>query len=236
MKTVIIVGGCKGIGKSISLKFKKNNYNVLATYLNSYDDALKLKDLKIDVKKVDCTSEKDMQELFSYALLKYKKIDVLVNCAGISLKQKFVCDISGEEFDNIINVNLKGTFNSIKQGVLNMLSTGGCIINISSIYGIVGGSCESVYSASKFGVIGLTKSVAEELSNSNLSICAVAPGLINTQMNNHLTEEEKLEFVSNYGLKKIGKPIDVANKVYNISNMPFNKVNGKIFKVSVGKI
>lgn len=236
MKTIIVIGGCKGIGKSISLKFKSKNYNVISTYLNSYNQALQLKDLGIDVLKVDITNYNQVEQLFNYAISKYKKIDVLVNCAGVCLKQKFICDITSEEFDDIINVNLKGVFNSVKLGVLNMLSSGGSIINISSIYGIIGGSCESVYSASKFGVIGLTKSVAEELSNSNLSISAVAPGLIDTDMNSHLSLEDKKEFVSSFGLKKIGKPIDVANKVYKIANEPFNKVNGKIFKVSVGKL
>ncbi len=229
-KTVIITGASRGIGLELAKKFKNSGHNVVGTYLNS--EISHLKKLNIDMIKSDVCSFSEIESVYSYAINKYKKVDIVVNNAGVALSQKFILDVSEEEFNKVINVNLKGVFNSTKLAVNHMLSNGGKIINISSIFALKGGSCESVYSASKAGVLAFSRAVAEELSSSNLSVCSIVLGIVDTDMNEHLSYEEKLEFVKSCGLKKLARPSEVANKIFKISSKIGD--NGKIYKLFVG--
>ncbi len=232
-KTVIITGATRGIGLALAKKFKSEGYNVVGTFVNSSDIAEELKKLNIDIIKADVSSFKEMSGVFSYAITKYGKIDVVINNAGIALNQKFILDVTENEFDKVLGINLKGTFNVTKLAVSNMLSGGGVIINLSSIFALKGGSCEAVYSASKAGALALTRTVAEELECSNVSACSVVLGLIDTDMNNRLSEAEKLDFVKSCGLKKIPTPSLVANRIYKILDK--KNLNGKVFKIFTGK-
>ncbi len=231
-KTVIITGASRGIGFELAKKFKKYGYNVVGTYLSSESQATELKKLNIDVLKADVSIFNEIEAVFSYAVDKYKKIDVVINNAGVALKQKFILDVTEDEFDKVLGVNLKGVFNTTKCAVNNMLSFGGKIINISSIFALKGGSCEAVYSASKAGVTAFSRAVAEELESSPLSVCTAVLGLVDTGMNGHLSRNEKLEFVRGCGLKNIATPVKVANKIFKIAKVKGD--NGKVYKISVG--
>lgn len=232
-KTVIITGASRGIGYELAKRFKKSNYNVVGTYLNSTNNASKLEKLNIDMIKADVSKYSEIESVYAYAVNKYKSVDIVINNAGIALPQKCVLDVTEEEFNNVLNVNLKGVFNSTKLAISTMLNNAGKIINVSSIFALNGGSCEAVYSASKAGVLAFSRAVSEELSSTFVSVCTVILGLIDTDMNSHLSNEEKLEFVKSCGLKTIPKPKTVANKIFKIASMSGD--NGKVYKISVGK-
>ena len=150
--------------------------------------------------------------------------------AGICLKQKLLIDTKQEEIESVITTNLKGTILTNKHAVLSMLSSGGRIINVSSIFGLGGGSCEVAYSSSKAGVIGLTKSLSQELSSSNVEVCAVAFGLVDTPMNSHFSTEDKLEFIKDCNLEKVPSASDASLELYQIAKSD-ESINGKIFSV-----
>ena len=232
-KTVIITGATRGIGLALLNKFKSEGYNVVGTCISSINSITELKKLNIDILKADVSSCEEMNGVFRYAKNKYGKIDVVINNAGVALNQKFILDVTEGEFDRVINVNLKGVFNVTKLAVNEMLSSGGAIINVSSVFALKGGSCEAVYSASKGGALAFSRAVSEELGASNISVCSVVLGLIDTDMNKHLTNEEKLEFVKESGLKKIPTAKAVASKIFNISKK--ENLNGKTYKIFTGK-
>lgn len=256
MKTVLITGASKGIGEAIARAFSANGYNVIINFfsgeerakkilndvLRSRDDALKSKtDCSPDFKfgdaavfKADVSDEKQVDEMFDFALEKFGKIDVLINNAGIALKQKVLQDVSCAEFDRIVEVNLKGVFNCCKRALDGMISAGeGRIINVSSIWGIIGGSCEIVYSMTKAGVIGFTKALAKEVAVSNVAVNAVAPGLIDTDMNAGLSESDKAAFCETIPSGRIGTPEEVAKTVLLLANAPLY-VTGQILGVDGG--
>ncbi len=236
MKTVIITGASRGIGRAVAIKLKQNNYNVIGTYLNSKEQALILKEnYGIDMQPLNVADFDSVQAFFDYVTQKYGSIDVVINNAGISKPQKFILDVSNAEFDEIVSVNFKGTFNVLKNAVDKMLNLGGKIINVSSIYTLSGGSCEAVYTATKYAVNGLSKAVSEEVANSNLQVLTVILGLIDTDMNKHLTMDEKLEFIKEIGLSEIPTASDVADRLYDIISTQTNQ-NGKEIKVFTGNL
>lgn len=236
MKTVIITGASRGIGRETAIKFKQNNYNVLGTYLNSKAEALSLwEEYGIDMQCLNVTDSDSVKDFFDYAVKTYGDIDVVINNAGISKKQKFILDVTDSEFDEIMATNVKGVFNVTKNAVDKMLYSGGKIVNISSIYTLSGGSCESVYTASKYAVNGLTKAVSEEVSSSNLQVFTAILGLIDTDMNSHLSLDEKLEFIKEIGLSEISTAKDVADRLFDIITANENQ-NGKEFKIFTGNL
>lgn len=231
MKTVIVTGASSGIGMATAIKLKSEGYIVMGTYLNGEDNAKNIQDkYGIPFVRCDVSVESDIENLFGLAEKTFGKVGAVVANAGIALKQKPLLDVSEEEIDSLLNVNLKGTLLTNKRAVLSMLNEGGVIINVSSIFGLYGGGCEVPYSATKAGIIGITNALAEELCNSNVSVCAVAPGLINTRMNAHLDQNAIEDFLVESGANRIGEPIDVANKIFEILSSSDN-VNGKIFTV-----
>ncbi len=231
-KIALITGASRGIGRATALKFNKLGYKVIGTYNHSFSLAKELENLGIDMVKTNVSNVTEIESLFDYVIKKYGKIDVLINNAGISTTPKFILDVKTEEINSLIDVNLKGLIYATQHAIKYMLSKGGKILNVSSVFGLDGGSCEAVYSASKAGIIGFTNAVAKELEESNLQISTVLLGLIDTDMNSHLSYEEKFNFVSSYGLKKIPTPSSVANRLLKIINL--DNVNGKTFKIFVG--
>ena len=231
MKTVIITGASSGIGLATAIKFKSEGYNVVGSYNTNQKSALQTeKEFGIPFIKCDVSNEEEVDALFRYTIKRYGGVSLVIANAGICLKQKLLIDTTQEEIERVISTNLKGAILTNKSAVLSMLGSGGRIINISSIFGLSGGSCEVVYSSTKAGVIGLTKSLSEELSSSSVEVCAVAFGLVDTPMNAHLSTEDKLDFIKDCNLEKVPSANDASNKLYEIATIKEN-VNGKIFSV-----
>ena len=231
MKTVIITGASSGIGLSTAIKLKKQGFNVVGTYLKSESVAIETEN-KYGVKfiKCDVSDYKSVENLFDFAIKTYNKIDVVIANAGVALEQKLLIDASVLEIQSVIETNCLGAIYTDKLAVQNMLSLGGKIINVSSIFGLTGGSCEAVYTSTKSAIIGLTRALSLELTSSNIEVCAILPGLIDTPMNSRLSLEDKLEFVTEYGLNEVPKADYVADEIYKIIKST-ESVNGKIFEL-----
>lgn len=230
MSVVIITGASSGIGRATAIQLKNQGVSVVGTYFSSCDSASELTKLHgVDMVKCNVSVESDVDYLFEYAEKRFGNISAVISCAGVALEQKTILDVTAQEIDRVVDINLKGALLVNKRAVKSMLSSGGKIINVSSVFGLEGGSCEVLYSATKTGVIGLTRALSEELSGSNVSVCAVAFGLVDTPMNAHLTSEDKLEFIKEYGLSKIPTPTDASEELLKILRL--ENVNGKTFKV-----
>lgn len=215
MKTVLITGGSRGIGKSIAENLAKDGYNVVLNYNKSEKQAKEIKKkleeqgIKIEIYKADVSKREEVKKLVKFTLNKFENIDILINNAGIAKIQMFN-DITDEDWNEMINTNLNSVFYCIQESLPNMIhNKSGCIINISSIWGLVGASCEVAYSVSKAGIDGMTKSLAKELGLSNIRVNSVAPGVIDTEMNSNLDNAIKEEIKNETPLNKIGKPVDI---------------------------
>ena len=214
-KIIIVTGASKGIGKEIAKKLAKKGNTIIANYNKSEKEIKELQkelekqNIKIDIFQADISKREETKKIVNYTIQKYGKIDVLINNAGISQIKEFT-QITDQDWNNMINTNLNSVFYMTQEACLNMIhNKQGCIINISSIWGIPGASCEVHYSVSKAGVDALTKSLAKELGPSNIRINSIAPGIINTEMNSHLTPEELEELKEEIPLEKIGKTQDI---------------------------
>lgn len=215
-KVVIVTGASRGIGREVAKYLAKEGNIVIANYNKSEKQAIELKEelkkenIEIDIFKADVSKREEVKEMIKFVIDKFGKIDVLINNAGIS-EFKMFTDVTDEDWNRIINTNLYSAFCVTQEVLENMIhNKKGCIINISSIWGMVGASCETIYSISKAGIDALTKSLAKELGPSNIRVNSIAPGIIDTTMNNKLTQEE-LEVIKNdIPLAKIGKTIDIA--------------------------
>ena len=213
-KIILVTGASRGIGRAIAEELSKENI-VIANYNKSEEAAKRLQEQNenIDIFKADVSNRAEVKKMIDYIIEKYGKIDVLVNNAGID-QEKMFQDITDEDWDNIIKVNLYSVFCTTQETLKYMLEKKkGCIINISSIYGINGGSCATAYSATKAGIDGITKSLAKELGPSNIRVNSVAPGCINTDMNSYLTEQDWNLIKEETPLGTIGEGIDIAKCV-----------------------
>ena len=209
MKTVLITGGVRGIGKSIADAFAKKGYRVCVTYSKDEASASLAKEEGLEVYKADVSVETDVVALFK----KIGGVDILVNNAGVAMFKQ-VQDVSAEEFDDLFAVNVRGAFLCVKHSVPYMIAKKqGLIVNISSVWGQVGGSCESIYSASKGALISFTKALASELGYSGIRVNTVSPGLIDTAMNARLSSEDIAALVEEIPVGRIGTGDDVAKAV-----------------------
>ena len=233
-KVAIVTGGASGIGLSIAEKLLKNNYQVIISYNSSTDSARSLleKYENLDIFQVDLSNPENTQSLIDFAFSKYHKIDLLVNNAGVDLV-KMINDTTFDDFDYIMKVNLYSPYFLARGVAKHMIDAKyGNIINISSILGITGGSCESAYSISKAGLDGLTKSLAQEFGPSNIRVNSIAPGLIDTKMNSNLTTDEINNLVMDFPISRIGTPDDVADLVLYLENAGY--VTGQVIQVNGG--
>lgn len=233
-RIVVVTGGTRGIGKAICEEFIKNGDIVVLNYKKSYEKALELKEKLGDnlyLIRADVGNMSEVKIMTEFCLNKFGKIDVLVNNAGISQIKPFA-DISEEDWDEMIRVNLKGVYNTTKCVIDSMIhEKSGKIINISSIWGEVGASCEVHYSATKAGVIGFTKALAKEMALSNIQVNCITPGIIDTEMNSCFDLEELKQEVPS---EKIGTPKDIANMVLFLASDNANYITGQVIGVNGG--
>lgn len=237
-KTVVVTGGAKGIGRSICVEFARRNCNIAVNYRSSIDEEfikelesynVKVKAYKWDVRDFDKTKENidSIKEEFG-------TIDFLVNNAGIT-DDMLILKMKEEQFDNVIDVNLKGTFNLIRHTSNIMLKQkSGSIINITSVIGLIGNAGQSNYAASKAGIIGFTKSIARELGSRGITVNAVAPGFIETDMTDVLSDKIKAGILGQIPLKKLGSTTDVANAVLFLATNKY--ITGQVINVDGGMV
>ena len=239
MKTIIITGASGGIGGAIATSLAEKNTNLILTYnthKKSVDELKKKLSTKCNVVVCKCNlaNEEEVKTLVENTIKKFKEIDILVNCAGVS-QFKQIQDISTEDYNLIMQNNFLSTLLATKYVSKNMISNKkGKIINISSMWGVVGASMESLYSASKGAINTLTLSLAKELGPSNINVNAVCPGLIDTKMNSTLTNEDKNSIIESTPLNRIGKPEDVANLVKFLISEKASFITGQIITIDGG--
>ena len=241
-KVAIVTGGTRGIGRAIALKLADKGANIVINYRNSDKEAEELKAIleekgvKVLTVKCDISNFEDSKNLMNKCKEVFGKIDILVNNAGIT-KDTLIMRMKEEDFDSVIDVNLKGTFNCAKHASAIMLKQRfGKIINMNSVVGIAGNAGQVNYAASKAGVIGLTKSLAKELGSRGITVNAVAPGFINTDMTASLSEKVKEEASKNIPLKRLGDPEDVANLVGFLASDAANYITGQVINVDGGMV
>lgn len=218
-KVILVTGGSRGIGAELVKELAVLGYNVILNYNKSKEAAeeiqrdLKQKRIDIDIFKADVSKREEVNRLIDFVIEKYGKIDVLVNNAGIS-QIKLFTDITEEDWMQMIQTNLTSAFYTSQKAVRSMINQkNGCIINISSIWGEIGASCEVHYSAAKAGLDGMTKALAKELGPSNIRVNSIAPGIINTDMNKNLSKEEMENITQEIPLQRIGYPHSITNCV-----------------------
>lgn len=237
MKTVLITGGSRGIGRAMVELFCENGYKVAFTYKNSESQAKSLAETMGAVAiKADSASEAEVVEAVKAAENALGKIDCLINNAGISSFSLFT-DLTLEEWNRHLAVNLTGAFLYSRAVIPGMvLRKRGRIINITSMWGIVGSSCEVHYSTAKAGLIGMTKALAKELGPSGITVNAIAPGLIATDMNACLSEEDINEVAEETPLMRVGLPSEVARAALFLASEGASFITGEVMNLSGGYI
>lgn len=239
MKTVVVTGASKGIGRAVVKEFANNGYNVVICYNKSVSDAQQLlnevsQTTRAIAVKVDVSNEDDVKNMVEITKKNFGNIDVLANCAGVS-DTRLLIDSTKDDYDFVFDTNMRGTYNTCKLVGREMLSSqSGKIINISSIWGLRGGSCESVYSASKGAIIAFTKALAKELGPNGINVNAVAPGFIQTDMTKNVTEEIRQEIMDNSALGRLGTPEDVASVVLFLASEKSEFITGQVIGVDGG--
>lgn len=218
-KVILVTGGSRGIGANIVQELSKQGYTVIMNYNKSEEQANKIKNelgnngIHIDIVKADISKRNEVKNLINFIIEKYEHIDVVINNAGIS-QIKLFTEITDEDWNKMLQTNLTSAFYVTQEAVPSMIQQkSGCIINISSVWGIVGASCEVHYSVAKAGLDGMTKALAKELGSSNIRVNSIAPGIINTEMNKELSEQELENIANEIPLEKIGYPHSITNCV-----------------------
>ena len=233
---VLVTGASRGIGKAIAQSLAKNENKVIANYNKSEEQAklLEKEFNNIEIYRADVSKREEVHNMIQDIIGKYGRIDVLINNAGIS-QEKMFSDVTDEDWNNMINTNLYSVFCTIQEVLPYMIAQkNGSIINISSIWGIVGASCESIYSVSKAGIDAITKSLAKELGPSGIRVNSIAPGIIDTDMNKNLSQQEIEDIKNEIPLEKIGKTEDVARCVEWLINDEYT--TGQIISINGGWI
>ena len=231
-RNIFISGASRGIGKSMAKHFAKSNFNVVGTSRNNFkfdDDLENLLPIKLDV-----TSRNDVKDCFDELKSKNLLPDILINNAGITADQLFL-RMSDDDWDNVINTNLTGTFNLTKIFLKNMIKNKfGRIINISSISGLMGNPGQVNYSSSKAALNGFTKSLAKEVGSRNITVNCVAPGFIDTDMTSYIGDNERNEILKQIPLNKFGSPEDISKLVMFLMSDEASYITGQTISIDGG--
>lgn len=241
-KCALITGATRGIGKQIAITLAKQGYNIALNYRKVNEE---LENTKKEIEKIgvqilavkgDVANFEDCENFVKQVIERFGQIDVLVNNAGIT-KDMLLMRMKKEDFEQVIDTNLVGTFNVTKNVVPYMMKArSGRIINISSVVGISGNAGQTNYSASKAGIIGFTKSLAKEIASRNILVNAVAPGFIETNMTDVLKDDVKQEIAKNIPLKRMGTTQDVANVVKFLASDDSSYITGQVINVDGGML
>jgi len=241
-KVAIVTGSSRGIGKGIAIELAKAGACVVINYKNNDEAAEKtfqeIRGLGAYALKIkgDVSDYEFSRQMIKTAIEKLGKIDILINNAGISKVGLFM-DATPKEWDNILNVNLKGTINCSHNVVKEMIKQkSGSIINISSMWGEVGASCEVIYSSSKGAINAFTKALAKELAPSNIRVNAIAPGVINTEMNGWLTEGERKSLINEIPMMRFGEVSDVGMLVTFLASENSKYITGQVITIDGGML
>lgn len=239
-KTAVITGASRGIGKAVAMKFAKEGAQIAINYNGSKEKAEEVKQeiealgVKAEVYQCNVSDYAACEEFLKQVVKDFGRIDILVNNAGIT-KDNLLMKMSEEDFDKVIEVNLKGTFNCIRFVSRQMLKQkSGRIINMSSVVGVLGNAGQANYAASKAGVIGLTKSAARELASRHITVNAIAPGFIQTDMTDVLSDAVKESMSSQIPLGEFGKTEDIANTAAFLASEDARYITGQVIHVDGG--
>lgn len=241
-KTVLITGASKGIGAATAIRFAEKGYNVVMNYNKSVQSALILQKslsesgFSVIAYQANVRNRIDVDLMVKETVARFGGIDILINNAGVS-NQSLFTDLSEIEWSEIMDVNLNGVFNCTQAVLPHMIAKkSGCIINISSMWGQVGASCEVAYSAAKAGVIGMTKALAKEVGPSGIRVNCIAPGLIETGMNQELTLEDVAALVEDTPVGRIGSADDVASAALFLASDDSSFITGQVLGVNGGLV
>lgn len=241
-KVAIVTGASRGIGREVALKLAALGATVIINYNGSEEKAEEVKKQiedkggKAEIYQCNVSDFDACKEFIDYVIKKYNSIDILINNAGIT-RDGLLMRMSEKDFDDVINTNLKGTFNCIRFASRQMMKQrSGRIINISSVVGISGNAGQTNYAASKAGIIGLTKAVAKEVASRHITVNAVAPGFIQTDMTDILSENTKKQIASMIPIGTFGSPKDVANATAFLASDEAGYITGQVLHVDGGMV
>jgi 3-oxoacyl-[acyl-carrier protein] reductase len=238
-KVVLVTGAAQGIGRAIALLLARNGADIVVSDINlekAEETAKEIRAIgpKAMALKVDVSNLSDVERMVGDILEKLAKIDILVNNAGIT-RDKLILRMTEEDWDAVLGVNLKGTFNCTKAVIRHMAKQrSGKIVNIASVVGEMGNAGQANYSASKAGVIGLTKTIAREYAQRGINVNAIAPGYIETPMTKALPEKAKEELKKLIPMERLGKPEDVAEAALFLVSEESNYITGQVLNVNGG--
>ncbi|MDA9681423.1 3-oxoacyl-[acyl-carrier-protein] reductase [bacterium] len=239
MKTVLVTGGSRGIGKAIAQKLAETS-NVAVGYSNSKEQAVEVVNSiqanggNAIAVQIDVTDNDSVEKCFELIEKEFSSVEILVNNAGIT-KDNIFPRLKQDDWDSVIDTNLTGSFRTSQRAIKGMMKNKwGRILFISSVAGISGNTGQSNYAASKAGMIGLAKTISKELGSRNITSNVIAPGYIDTDMTSFLNDEQKEEIIGQLSIKRVGKPEDIANMVAFLCSDESEYITGQVFPVDGG--